>query len=257
MLTSGAGRGDVAYDVIGAGYSAWRKPDRRIASGLKEALGPCRTVINVGAGAGSYEPADRDVVAVEPSRAMIAQRVEAMAPCVQAPAEALPFPDDSFDAAMAILTVHHWNRVGAGLAELNRVAVDRRIVLTWDQRVIESEFWLLRDYLPEMGRRQRSLAVPVEHVAELIGADVVVPVPVPHDCTDGFFGAYWRRPSLYLDHRVRSAISAFALAEVEHYRDGLDRLRADLRSGAWHRRYGDVLDADSVDLGYRLVVAVD
>ncbi len=257
MLASGAGGGRVAYDVIGAGYAAWRKPDRRIASKLNEALGPCRTVLNVGAGAGSYELADRDVLAVEPSRAMIAQRVPAMAPCVQATAEALPFPDDSFDAAMAILTVHHWQRVGAGLAEMNRVAVDRRIVLTWDQRVIESEFWLLRDYLPEMGRRQRSLAVPVEHIAELIGADVILPVPVPHDCTDGFFGAYWRRPSLYLDHRVRSAISAFALAEVEDYREGIDRLRADLRSGAWQRRYGDVLDADAADLGYRLVVAVN
>ncbi len=247
----------MAYDVIGAGYSEWRRPDRRISSGLKEALGPCRKVLNVGAGAGSYEPADRDVVAVEPSAAMIAQRPEAMAPCVRAEAEALPFPDDSFDAAMAILTVHHWERVGAGLAELNRVAFERRVVLTWDERVIESEFWLLRDYLPELGRRLRTSAVPVDHIAELIGADIVVPVPVPHDCSDGFFGAYWRRPSLYLDQRARSAISAFALAEVEHYRDGLDRLRADLRSGAWHRRYGSVLDADTLDLGYRLVVAID
>jgi hypothetical protein len=257
MLASGAGRGNVAYDVIGAGYSAWRKPDRRIASGLEEALGPCRRVLNVGAGAGSYEAADREVVAVEPSRAMIAQRAPAMAPCVQATAEALPFPDDSFDGAMAILTVHHWRRVGAGLAEMNRVAIDRRVVLTCDDRVLESEFWLLRDYLPELGRRLRSTTVPVEHIAELIGADTVVPVAVPHDCTDGFFGAYWRRPSLYLDHRVRTAISAFALAEVEYYREGIDRLRADLRSGAWHRRYGDVLDADAVDLGYRLVVAVN
>ena len=257
MVGSGGGRGAVAYDVIGAGYSAWRRPDRRIASGLKEALGPCRKVLNIGAGAGSYEPADRDVAAVEPSRAMIAQRAVGMAACVQATAEALPFPDDSFDAAMAVLTVHHWTRVGAGLAEMNRVAVDRRIVLTCDERVIESDFWLLRDYLPELGRRLRITAVPVDHIAELIGADVVVPVPIPHDCTDGFLGAYWRRPSLYLDHRVRAAISPFALAEVEHYREGLDRLRTDLRSGAWHRRYGDLLDADTFDLGYRLVVAVD
>ena len=247
----------VAYDIIGSGYAQWRRPDRRIAAGIRVALGDARTVLNVGAGAGSYEPADRHVIAVEPSRAMIAQRPPAMAPCIQAPAEALPFPNDSFDAAMAILTVQHWDRLATGLAELNRVGVCRRVVLTWDQRVFEQEFWLVRDYLATMNGQLRANAVQVEHVAELIGADVVVPVPVPHDCTDGFFGAYWRRPSLYLDQRARSAISAFALAEVEHYREGLERLDSDLRSGAWHRRYGDVLDADSVDLGYRLVVAVN
>jgi SAM-dependent methyltransferase len=256
-MEPGVGKDVEAYDVIGVGYADWRRPDRRIASGLREALGDSRRVINVGAGSGSYEPADREVVAVEPSRAMIAQRPAAMAPCVQGTAEALPFPDDSFDAGLAVLTVHHWRRLGAGLAELNRVAVSRRIVLTWDQRVMEQDFWLLRDYLPDLGRRLRTTAVPVDHVAELIGADVIVPVPVPDDCTDGFLGAYWRRPSLYLDHRARGAISAFALAEVEHYREGLARLDADLRSGAWHRRYGDLLDVDTFDVGYRLVVAVD
>ncbi|HYF46594.1 MAG TPA: methyltransferase domain-containing protein [Acidimicrobiales bacterium] len=248
---------NVAYDVIGWGYSAHRRPDRRIAVGIREALGPSRTVLNIGAGAGSYEPADLEVVAVEPSRSMIAQRPPAMGPCVQAAAEALPFPSDGFDAAMAIFTIHHWDRLALGLSEMNRVGVRRRVVLTWDQRVFEQEFWLVRDYLADLGRRQRASAVPVDHVAELIGAEVVVPVPVPHDCTDGFFGAYWRRPSLYLDQSVRSAISAFALAEVEHYREGLHRLDSDLRSGAWHRRYGDVLDMDQVDLGYRLVVAID
>ena len=257
MLASGMGKDVAAYDVIGLGYATWRRPDRRIASGLQEALGDCRRVINVGAGTGSYEPADREVIAVEPSRAMIAQRPPAMAPCIQASAEALPFPDDCFDAALAILTIHHWQRLVAGLAELNRVAVSRRIVLTWDQRVMENDFWLLRDYLPGLGRRLRATAVPVDHVAELIGADVILPVPIPDDCTDGFFGAYWRRPSLYLDHRVRSAISAFALAEVEHYREGLARLDADLRSGAWHRRYGDLFDVSTHDLGYRLVVAAN
>ena len=257
MARSGVGKDGAAYDVIGVGYAAWRRPDRRIAAGLREALGDCRRVINVGAGTGSYEPADREVFAVEPSRAMIAQRPSGMAPCIQATADALPFPDDCFDAALAILTVHHWQRLAAGLAELNRVAVSRRIVLTWDQRVMEHDFWLLRDYLPDLGRRLRATAVPVDHVAELIGADTVVPVPVPDDCTDGFFGAYWRRPSLYLDEGVRSAISAFALAEVEHYREGLARLDADLRSGAWHRRYGDLFDVDAYDLGYRLIVAVD
>lgn len=254
MLTSG--RGPVSYDIIGAGYGTWRRADPRIAAGVREALGAARRVLNVGAGAGSYEPDDREVVAVEPARAMIAQRPAGAAPCIEGVAEALPFPDDSFDAAMALLAVHHFDRVGAGLTELNRVAVQRRVVLTVDHRVLEDEFWLLRDYLPDLGRRLRRTDVPIEHIAEQIGAEVVVPVPVPHDCTDGFLGAYWRRPSLYLDHRVRSAISAFALAEVEHYRDGLARLDADLRSGNWHRRYGDVLDADTLDLGYRLVVAV-
>jgi len=244
------------YDVIGAGYRRWRQPDPRIAAGVREALGDCRRVLNVGAGAGSYEPEDREVVAVEPSAAMIAQRPEGSAPCIRAVAEALPFPDDGFDAAMALLSVHHWDRVAAGLAELNRVGVERRVVLTVDNRVLDDEFWLLRDYLPDLARRLRATDVPVDHVAELLGADVVVPVPVPHDCTDGFLGAYWRRPSLYLDHRVRDAISPFALAEVEHYREGLARLDADLRSGDWHRRYGDVLDRDTLDVGYRLVIAI-
>jgi hypothetical protein len=251
------GVGGFTYDVIGAGYSDRRRPDRRIAAAIHRALGDARHIVNVGAGAGSYEPADREVVAVEPSWAMISQRSAGMAPVVRAIAEGLPFPDDGFDAAMAILTIHHWDRLGAGLAEMVRVGVSRRVVLTWDQPVFEADFWLLRDYLPALGRRLRDAAVPVGHVAELIGADEVIPVPVPHDCTDGFFGAYWRRPSLYLDADVRSAISAFALAEVELYRAGLTRLEADLRSGEWHRRYGDLLDADSLDLGYRLVVASD
>ncbi len=249
--------GAVAYDVIGEGYADRRRPDRRVAAGILEALGDTRTVLNVGAGAGSYEPTDREVVAVEPSPRMIAQRPAGAAPVVRAPAEHLPFPDDAFDGAMAILTVHHWDRVQRGLRELSRVAVTRRVVLTWDPRVTEAEFWLLRDYLPEVARRDREHAVPVELVAEAIGAEAVVPIPIPHDCTDGFLGAYWRRPAAYLDPAARAAISVFALAEVEHYREGLARLDADLRSGAWHRRYGHLLDLDTVDLGYRLLIAVD
>jgi len=245
----------VAYDIIGEGYASLRRPDPRLADGILAALGECRSVLNVGAGTGSYEPTDRHVVAVEPSPTMIAQRPEGAAPVVRAAAERLPFPDDSFDAAMAVLTVHHWDRRGRGLGELCRVGVQRRVVLTWDQAVAEREFWLLRDYLPQLIPRERKVAIPVEFVAESIGAEVVVPVPVPYDCTDGFFGAYWRRPSLYLDPRVRSAISGFALAEVEHYREGLALLDADLRSGAWHRRYGHLLDRETLDLGYRLVVA--
>jgi SAM-dependent methyltransferase len=245
------------YDLIGDGYAELRRPDHRIAGAILAALGPARTVVNVGAGAGSYEPTDRTVVAVEPAATMIAQRPAGSAPVVRAPAEALPFPDDSFDASLAVLTVHHWHRLARGLAELCRVSVRRRVVLHCDPQVMWSEFWLVRDYLSTLVPRDHSREIPLRHVAELTGAEVVVPVPVPHDCTDGFFGAYWRRPAAYLDERVRSGISAFALAEVEDYRDGLARLEHDLRSGAWHRRYGHLLDQDTLDLGYRLVVAID
>jgi SAM-dependent methyltransferase len=245
------------YDTIGSGYAELRRPDRRIAEGIHAALGDCATVVNLGAGAGSYEPEDRTVVAVEPSATMIAQRRPGTAPVVQSSAERLPFPDDCFDAAMAVLTLHHWDDVGRGLRELCRVSVQRRVVLTCDPQVFDREFWLVRDYLPDTSLVPWRRAASADVVAEALDADIVVPVKIPHDCTDGFFGAYWRRPAAYLDPAVRAAISGFALAEPRSYEVGLERLEADLRSGAWHRRYGDLLDQNAADLGYRLVVAVD
>ena len=177
------------YDAIGSTYATTRRPDRRIAAHITAALADARSVINVGAGAGSYEP-PQTVAAVEPSSVMIRQRPAGAAPVVRACAEALPFADDAADAVMALLTVHHWSDLEAGIAELRRVARRRIVVLTWDQRVIRS-FWLVRDYLPQAAAFDDTRAVPVDRLAELLGGARVEAVPVPHDCTDGFGAAYW------------------------------------------------------------------
>lgn len=249
----GAGDSDPGhrYDQIGTAYSRHRRGDPRILAQIDAALGEARTVLNVGAGA--YEPRDRHVVAVEPSEVMTGQRPTDAAPVVRAVAEALPFPDGSFDVALATFTVHHWRDPGRGLAEMRRVA-PRQVVLTFDQddRWLE-EFWLTRDYLPHEHFRGRMLTGVDEVLAGLGSAQVEV-VPVPADCQDGFFCAYWRRPEAYLDPEVRAAISALALLDPEILRPGLDRLAADLASGAWHKRNRDLLDLDAYDYGYRLVL---
>lgn len=241
------------YDSIGRGYARQRRSDPRIAARLTVALGGARSVLNVGAGAGSYEPPDRRVVAVEPSEVMLAQRPPSAAPAVQARAEALPFPDRTFDATMAILTLHHWTDRGRGLAECARVARQRVVLLTWDPAA--DAFWLLQEYLPafvEIDRRQfPSMAAYGDAFGP--GARVeIAAVPVPHDCADGFLGAYWARPAAYLDPAVQAGISSFAQPGAE---PGLERLRADLATGAWHARHGHLLTADALDLGYRLIVA--
>lgn len=239
------------YDRIGAGYSVWRRPDPRVAARIAEALGPARTVVNVGAGAGSYEPVDRPVAAVEPSAEMIRQRPSSAAPAVRASAEALPFRDGAFDAAMAILTLHHWPDRRAGLREMRRTARGRIVILTWDPA--HPGFWLVQDYFPEILATDLVSMPPVEEIAEVLGPLAVRPVPVPADCIDGFLGAYWRRPEVYLDAGARGAISSFAhLAEVE---TGLARLRADLADGSWERRNAALLDQPELDIGYRLLVA--
>ncbi len=239
------------YDTIGRGYARRRRPDPRIAAQLTAALGGARSVLNVGAGAGSYEPPDRHVVAVEPSAVMLAQRPPNAAPAVQARAEALPFPDRTFDAAMAVLTLHHWADRPRGLAECARVARQCVVLLTWDPAA--DAFWLLQEYLPAFAEVDRRQFPPMAAYEEAFGSDArveIAAVPIPHDCVDGFLGAYWARPAAYLDPAVRAGISSFALPGAE---PGLDRLRADLATGAWHTRHGHLLAADALDLGYRLV----
>ena len=244
------------YDTIGRAYAARRQPDPLVAASIRAALGDARSVVNVGAGTGSYEPTDIAVVAVEPSAIMRAQRPTGTAPAVAAWAEALPFADDAFDASLALLTVHHWSDVAVGLAELRRVA-RRHVVLTWDPAVaVGSDFWLVRDYFPDLYRDLVDMAAVPEVLAGFTGLPVdVLPVPVPHDCTDGFAAAYWRRPAAYLDPSVRGAISSFALRDDAAVADGLARLAADVASGAWDRRNRALLDRDTFDAGYRLVVA--
>lgn len=237
------------YDRIGRDYSARRKPDPRIAEAILRALGDAGTVVNVGAGAGAYEPTDRQVVAVEPSMTMITQRSAGSAPVIRASATALPFRDDSFDAALAVLTVHHWPDRQLGLSELRRVARSRIVVLTWDRS--SPGFWLT-DYFPEILDIDRRIFPASGEFGRSLGPVSMETVPIPHDCTDGFLGAYWRRPAAYLDERVRFAISSFSkLSGIE---SSIDRLRADLESGEWDRRYGEILTRTELDLGYRLIV---
>jgi hypothetical protein len=243
----------VAYDRIGAGYLATRRPDPRIASQIHAALTRMGTVVNVGAGAGSYEPA-HTVAAIEPSMVMIAQRPPGSAPCVRAVAEALPLRDKCVDAAMAILTVHHWNDVAAGIDQLRRVTRHRTVILTWDQSVTR-DFWLLREYFPAATRISDELYVPIDHLVELLGGGHVQTVLVPYDCTDGFGAAYWRRPEAYLDPSVRAGISMLAYAGEAALAEGVTRLVGDLRSGQWHRRHSDLLGQHELDAGYRLIVS--
>lgn len=242
----------VAYDRIGATYRSTRRPDPRIASQVHAALAAMDTVVNVGAGTGSYEPA-QTVVAVEPSMVMITQRPAGSAPCVRALAEALPLRDKCVDAAMALLTVHHWSDVATGIRQLRRVARHRIVVLTWDQSIIQN-FWLLREYLPDAARINEELHVPIARLVELLGGAQVQTVPIPHDCTDGFGAAYWRRPHAYLDPTVRAGISMLAYAQPDRLAAGLDRLAADLRSGQWQQRHSELLDQPALDVGYRLLV---
>jgi SAM-dependent methyltransferase len=240
------------YDRIGRGYAHRRRPDPRIAERISRGIGDARTVVNVGAGSGSYEPAGRDVVAVEPSPVMIAQRPPGAAPVARGVAEALPFPDDAFDAAVAVLTVHHWTDRAQGLAELRRVA-PRQVVFTWDPDALAA-FWFTRDYLPEAEDLDRGFADFTTTLASLSPARVE-DVLVPHDCSDGFYAAYWRRPEAYLDPSVRAAISGFSIIDEDLTRRALDRLAADVESGEWRRRNEELLDLDELDLGYRLVIA--
>jgi SAM-dependent methyltransferase len=239
------------YDEIGIGYQNYRRPDPRLATAIHQALGETRSVVNIGAGAGSYEPTDRSVVAVEPSLAMIHQRQPHHAPVVQASATDLPVREAAFEAALAILTVHHWPDQVRGLTEMTRVARKRVVIVTWDPEAFD--FWLIEDYFPEIAEIDRGICPSMTTLKETLKAIEVHPLPVPHDCIDGFLGAYWRRPQAYLDAGVRSAISAFSkLAEVE---SGLARLRLDLENGTWERRYGHLLHQSAYDLGYRLVIA--
>ncbi|MDG6106813.1 methyltransferase domain-containing protein [Dactylosporangium aurantiacum] len=241
------------YDTIGATYATTRRPDPRIGARVAAALGDASSVVNVGAGAGSYEP-PQTVLAVEPSAVMIRQRPARAAPVVQARAEALPLATGAADAVMALLTVHHWADLAAGVAELRRVARRRVVVLTWDAPVFRS-FWLVREYLPQAVAFDETRAVPVERLAALLGGARVEPVPVPHDCVDGFAAAYWRRPAAYLDPAVRAGISMLAQTGEDALRPGLHRLAEDLRAGRWQEEHPDLLDREEFDAGYRLVVA--
>jgi len=243
--------GHQAYDRIGAGYAAVRLPDPRLAAMIVRAIGDAETVVNVGAGAGSYEPPDRAVVALEPSSVMLAQHGGSRR--VQGAAEHLPFADATFDVALAVLTVHHWEDLDQGLAELRRVS-RRQVIFTWDPDH-RPQLWIAADYVPAIHAMEAARFAYVPHVVAALGAHTVSTFEIPHDFTDGFQAAFWRRPEMYLDPKVRSASSTFASLPPDEVEPGIERLRSDLESGEWRRKYGDLLSRESVDYGYRLIVA--
>jgi SAM-dependent methyltransferase len=241
------------YERIGVGYAERRRPDPRIERRIHEALGDARSVVNVGAGTGSYEPSDRGVVAVELTTQMLEQRPADTAPAVQGRAEELPFPDGSFDAALAVLTIHHWTDVERGLAELRRVA-RRQVILGFDPSR-QGQLWLVRDYIPAFAEVELDRAPTLEQMLAMLDNARIEAVPIPADCTDGFAGAYWKRPEAYLDPGVRKGSSTFARLAPGDVDAGLTRLADDLASGRWHERNAELLELEELDLGYVLVIA--
>jgi len=237
-----------SYDTIGINYSDLRKPDSRIERVIGRALGSAKTVLNVGAGAGSYEPADRQVTAIEPSVEMIRQRGASAAPVIQGYAEDLPFDDNYFDSSMAILTVHHWADKAKGLKEMRRVTRGRVVLLTFDPS--HRGAWLT-DYIPELVTLDDAQMPRMTEYETWLGPVEISAVPVPHDYTDGFLYAYWRRPTAYLDPRIRTAMSSFWA--VDNISERLSKLASDLDTGAWAQRYSELLNRDELDVGYHLV----
>lgn len=239
------------YDQIGSTYTSTRKADARIAALIGSVIPPDAEILNVGAGTGSYEPEGARVFAVEPSKAMIAQRPRGSAPVIRALAEALPFGDQSVDVILGILTIHHWTDIERGLAECRRVARRRLVFLTWDPTA--AHFWLTEDYFPQLLAQARALFPSIDMLRCVLGAVHSIPVPIPSDCTDGFLGAYWKRPAAYCDAVVRRGISAFAMIDDVH--EPLARLKSDIASGEWLRRNHSLSALSTLDLGYRIVVA--
>lgn len=238
------------YNKIADDYRQHRWPDERITSQISAALDECETLINVGSGTGSYEPRDRYVVAVEPSIEMIQRRPHRDSICIRGSAHRLPFVDNAFDVALAILTIHHWGDSKAGLAEMHRVAREKVVILTWDPE--HAGFWLVRDYFPEILQIDRPIFPSILELEQSLGPCTVQVVPIPADCTDGFLGAYWQRPDAYLNASVRAAISTFSKFDSDR---GLDGLRRDLDDGTWHSRNAELQDLSELDIGYRLVIA--
>jgi SAM-dependent methyltransferase len=241
------------YDQIGIDYASMRRPDPRWVARIHRPLAGHRTLVNIGAGAGSYEPGFMSVVGVEPSQTMIRQRPLSAEPVICGVAEHLPFPDRTFDVALAVLTVHHWTDPAAGLAEMRRVS-RKQVVVTWDPDVFARQFWLVRDYLPEAAERDSGLAA-LRTVLTHIGPASTTKLTVPDDCTDGFFGAYWKRPRAYLNATVRGAISGLALLEDDVVSPAMERLKFDLDHGRWQAQYPELMDLGEIDLGYRLVIS--
>ena len=244
------------YDQIGEGYSLTRREDPHISAAIRRALGDAQSVVNVGAGTGSYEPDDRYVIAVEPSEVMAAQRPPAIPPALRASAADLPLRDDSVDAAMAVLTIHHWDdELERGIQELRRVARDTVVILTYDPAV-SGEMWLLADYLPEVAELDRRIFPSPQLLVGWLGAGTRIEVvPIRRDTPDWMLGSFWAHPERVLDERARDATSGFARMEAPVVERVVRDVRRDLESGAWDERYGHLRVLDAFDAGLRLVVS--
>ena len=242
------------YETIGVGYSVGRRPDPRWQAAINAVIGDAQRVINIGAGTGSYEPTERAVIAVEPSELMVNQRPKTAAPVVMATAENVPILSGWADLIMTLLSLHHWTDWRAGISEMRRLA-PRRVVLTYDAE-IHASFWLLRDYLPEVAVSEQSRTPKVEAIAEALGGDVeILALEVPWDCIDGVLPAHWRRPAAYLDPQVRAWCSALAQADQRIVERAVGQLARDIGSGAWGQRNRDLVELNSFDAGFRLVVS--
>ncbi|HEV7750977.1 MAG TPA: methyltransferase domain-containing protein [Baekduia sp.] len=249
-------RTEPRYDRIGEGYARYRRPDPRFAARIDAALGDARTVVNVGAGTGSYEPRDRHVVAVEPSDVMAAQRPSDLAPAIRAGAGALPLRDASVDAAMAILTIHHWDAdQERGVRELRRVARGPVVILTTDPRVTGA-MWLMADYLPEVAALDHRIFPPPVTLAGWLGGTVrVETLPIPRDTPDWLLASFWAHPERVLDPEARASTSGFARMDPAIVARTVDAVQRDLASGAWDARHGHLRGLEAYDAGLRLVVA--
>jgi SAM-dependent methyltransferase len=245
----------VDYDKLAQQYKKYRMPDPRIAEQIHFHLRNAQRILNVGAGTGSYEPEDCEVVALEPYYEMISRRKHSGALLIQGSAEELPFKDNTFDCSMGILTIHHWSDTVSGLQEMLRVTRDRIVLLTWIG--YGNNFWLV-DYIPEIVGIDEKLFPTLEELDQILGGISVETIEIPHDCTDGFMCAYWRRPEMYLDPDARRAISTFSrmpASRIPAIQEQLDKLKEDIKSGVWCKKYSHLLERESLDLGYRLVVS--
>ena len=239
------------YDNIGTNYSVTRCTDPKIAEQLYAELQGATRIVNIGAGTGSYEPENVALVAVEPSAKMIAQRKAGSYKVEQAFAEELPFEDNSFSHAMTVLSMHHWENRALAFREINRVATEKFVAITWDPQ--SEPFWLTRDYFPEIHEMDMRIFPDLEEFNEHFDDVEMRPLLIPSDCKDGFFAAFWKRPEAYLSQQVRQSMSPFS--KIENLSEGLQRLEDDLASGAWAENNQAVLNASSLDAGYRLISA--
>lgn len=239
------------YDDIGINYSVMRCTDPKIAKHLYAELQGATRIVNIGAGAGSYEPENVELVAVEPSSEMIAQREIGSHPVEQASAEKLPFEDGSFSHAMTVLSMHHWENKALAFSEINRIATEKFVAITWDPK--SDPFWLTRDYFPEIHEMDKRIFPDLEELNEHFDEVKMRPLQIPSDCKDGFFAAFWKRPEAYLSSEVRQSMSPFS--KIENLSEGLQKLEEGLASGVWAKNNHAILSASSLDVGYRLVSA--